>query len=227
MNQITLNEPILNANDQIADTIRRELAQQGTLALNLLGSPGSGKTALLEALLQQLKNEYRCKVVEGDLETDLDAQRIAALEVEAYQVNTRPYKSSCHMNALMISHALPKLSRSPTDLLFIENVGNLVCPAEFDLGEDLKVTVLSVTEGEDKPRKYPVIFYRSDLVILNKIDLLPALELELQPFVSAIAEVAPQAVIYPVSARTGEGVPALTEAILQRLKHKRRSTVAV
>jgi hydrogenase nickel incorporation protein HypB len=163
---------LLAANDITAAHNRQHFDDHGVLAINLMSSPGSGKTALLEATIHALKSRYRIAVIEGDLETENDARRIRACGVPALQITTG---TACHLDASLVHQALHSLPLAEVDLLFIENVGNLVCPASFDLGQHLNVTLLSVTEGDDKPAKYPVIFRASDLVVLSKTDLLAVL----------------------------------------------------
>jgi hydrogenase nickel incorporation protein HypB len=165
-------QELLTANDLTAAHNRKHFDDHGVLAVNLMSSPGSGKTALLEATILALKSRYRIAVIEGDLETENDAERIRACGVPALQITTG---TACHLDASLVHDALHRLPLADIDLLFIENVGNLVCPASFDLGQHLNVTLLSVTEGDDKPAKYPVIFRASDLVVLSKTDLLPLL----------------------------------------------------
>ena len=164
---------LLAENDVTAAHNRQHFDTHGVLAVNLMSSPGSGKTALLEATILALKARYRIAVIEGDLETENDAERIRACGVPALQITTG---TACHLDASLVHQALHRLSLEDVDLLFIENVGNLVCPASFDLGQHLNVTLLSVTEGDDKPAKYPVIFRASDAVVLSKTDLLPMLD---------------------------------------------------
>jgi len=164
---------LLAENDRVARHNRAHFDEHGVLAINLMSSPGAGKTALLEATIVALKSRYRIAVIEGDLETDNDARRIRAQGVPAVQITTG---TACHLDAASVHRALHDLPLAGLDLLFIENVGNLVCPANFDLGQHLNVTLLSVTEGDDKPAKYPVIFRASDLVVLSKTDLLEVLE---------------------------------------------------
>jgi hydrogenase nickel incorporation protein HypB len=170
---INVLQDLLAANDQVAAHNRQHFDMHGVLAINLMSSPGAGKTALLEATIKALGGRYRIAVIEGDLETDHDAARIRALGVPAIQITTG---TACHLDAHLVHRALHDLSLVNLDLLFIENVGNLVCPASFDLGQHRNVTLLSVTEGDDKPSKYPVIFRASDLVVLSKTDLLGVLE---------------------------------------------------
>ena len=170
---VTVLKNLLSANDQVAAHNREHFDQHGVLALNLMSSPGSGKTLLLEATIEALKNEFRIGVIEGDLETENDAARIRAKGVPAVQITTG---SACHLDAHMVHDALHHMKLADIDILFIENVGNLVCPASFDLGQHRNITLLSVTEGDDKPAKYPVMFRAADLVLLTKTDLLPVLD---------------------------------------------------
>ena len=172
-NTVDVLQNLLAANDQAARHNREHFDAHGVLAINLMSSPGAGKTALLEATIAALKDSYRIAVIEGDLETDNDAARIRAQGVEAVQITTG---TACHLDAHLVHRALHQLPLAGLDLLFIENVGNLVCPASFDLGQHLNVTLLSVTEGDDKPAKYPVIFRASDLVVLSKTDLLEVMD---------------------------------------------------
>ena len=174
-------------------------------ALNFVSSPGSGKTSLLVRTINDMKARCSIAVIEGDQQTSRDAERIRATGAPAVQVNTG---KGCHLDAHMIGHALDRLSLEPDSLLFIENVGNLVCPAAFDLGEAHKVVVLSVTEGEDKPLKYPDMFAAADLMLLNKADLLPHLDFDMQACLTAALRVNPNIEIMIVSARTGEGLAA-------------------
>ncbi len=170
---VTVLKSLLSANDREAAHNREHFDRHGVLALNLMSSPGSGKTLLLEATIEALKDEFRIAVIEGDLETENDAARIRAKGVPAVQITTG---SACHLDAHMVHGALHHLSLENVDILFIENVGNLVCPASFDLGQHRNITLLSVTEGDDKPAKYPVMFRAADLVLLTKTDLLPVLD---------------------------------------------------
>jgi hydrogenase nickel incorporation protein HypB len=175
------------------------------LVLNLVSSPGSGKTALLTRTLEDLKSEFPLAVIEGDQQTANDAERIRQTGVKALQINTG---KGCHLDAHMVGHAIEPLQPADDSLLFIENVGNLVCPAAFDLGEAHKVAILSVTEGEDKPIKYPDMFHASDLMLLNKIDLLPYLNFSVEQCIEYACRVNPDIKILEVSAETGEGMDA-------------------
>jgi hydrogenase nickel incorporation protein HypB len=194
---------ILDKNDQLAAEVNAQLSRRGIFTLNLLGSPGSGKTALLERTIAVLKDELRMAVIEGDLFTDKDAARIARQGVPVVQINTG---GGCHLDANMVKGALPSLDLDGLDLLIIENVGNLVCPAEFNIGEDAKATVLSVTEGEDKPLKYPLVFKQAGAAVVNKIDLLPYTSFDLAAATEDIASINPQIAIITASCRTGEGL---------------------
>lgn len=199
--RIKVEEDILARNDALAGVNRRMLAHAGTFAVNLMSSPGSGKTTLLVRTLKALEGTP-VAVIEGDQQTDLDAKRIEATGVKAVQINTG---KGCHLDAAMVGSALDQLPLDPRGLLFIENVGNLVCPASFDLGENRKVVVVSVTEGEDKPLKYPDMFAVADLVVVNKVDLLPHLEFDVGLLEANVHRVRPGVPILRVSARTGEG----------------------
>jgi hydrogenase nickel incorporation protein HypB len=201
--RISVEVDILARNDRLAAGNRLLLSRKGVFVLNLVSSPGSGKTTLLERTLRDMSPKLRCAVIEGDQQTDNDAVRIAATGVPVHQINTG---AGCHLDAHMIGHSLEHFDLDNLDILFIENVGNLVCPASFDLGEDHKVVVLSVTEGEDKPLKYPQMFHAADLMLLNKIDLLPHLDFDLEKCEDFARRVKPDATIFSLSARTGEGL---------------------
>lgn len=175
--EIKLMRNILGANDEIAAQNRKIFAERGVIVMNLMGSPGSGKTTLLEKTLTRLANKIKIAVIEGDLFTAKDAERIERAGVDVIQINTA---GGCHLDASMIQKACTSLNLDAIDLLIVENVGNLVCPAEFDIGENFKAVVLSITEGDDKPLKYPLIFKESEVTLLNKIDLLPFTNFNLQ-----------------------------------------------
>ncbi len=200
---VAIETDVLAKNDRLAANNRALFAREGVFVLNLVSSPGSGKTTLLERTLRDLKGICRCAVIEGDQQTDNDARRIAATGVPVKQVNTG---AGCHLDAHMVGHAVEEFDLHGLDLLFIENVGNLVCPAAFDLGEDHKVVVLSVTEGEDKPLKYPAMFHHADLMLLNKIDLLPHVEFDVERCKAFARRVNPGIRILEISAKTGQGM---------------------
>lgn len=200
---VQIEQDILGKNNQYATANRRWLAEQGIFALNLVSSPGSGKTSLLVRTLTDLKDELSLSVIEGDQETAQDADRIRATGTPALQINTG---KGCHLDAHMVGHALETLKPAAGSILFIENVGNLVCPASFDLGEAHKVAILSVTEGEDKPIKYPDMFHAAQLLLLNKIDLLPYLQFDVAKCIEYAKRVNPAIQVLQVSATTGEGM---------------------
>jgi len=195
-------QDILLSNAQAAEAIRRELESRGILAVNLLSSPGAGKTALLEALADRFKGRARIAVIEGDIETERDAERIRARGVPAWQITTG---GACHLEAKMIGKILPAV---PTDIdfLFIENVGNLVCPASYDLGEQLRVVLLSTPEGDDKPKKYPKAFATADVLILSKSDLRPYLPFDIEKARAEALALNPKLRVFIVSSVTGEGL---------------------
>jgi hydrogenase nickel incorporation protein HypB len=212
--RIQVQQDILARNDALAAVNRRRLGDEGTFALNLMSSPGSGKTTLLVRTLGALAG-IPLAVIEGDQQTDLDARRIEATGVRAVQINTG---AGCHLDAAMIGRALDRLPALPRGVLFIENVGNLVCPAGFDLGETRKVVVVSVTEGEDKPLKYPNMFAAADLVLVNKVDLVPHLDLDLRQLEDNARRVKPGVPIFRLSARTGEGFEPWVQWLQQALR---------
>ena len=217
--EIVIAKDILKANDQIAEENRLKLDQADVYCVNFLGSPGSGKTTLLEAIAPHITNQSPFGVIEGDLATSRDAERIETLGVPAIQINTG---GGCHLDANMVGSALKNLNLNNLDLLFIENVGNLVCPAGFRLGERLRVVVLSVTEGDDKIAKYPTMFSAVNALVVNKIDLLPYLDFDLNKIKSDINVVAPNIDIFSLSAKTGEGAADFAEWLVQ----KREMTIA-
>lgn len=200
---VQIEQDILSKNDQYANGNRQMLADQGILALNLVSSPGSGKTTLLTRTLTDLRNELALAVIEGDQETSNDAERIRETGARAIQINTG---KGCHLDAHQVGHAIEHLKPETGSVLFIENVGNLVCPAAFDLGEAHKVAILSITEGEDKPIKYPDMFHAADLMLLNKIDLLPHLDFDVDKCIAYARRVNPKLQVLKVSATSGEGM---------------------
>ena len=199
---ISLETNLLAKNDQLAGGLRARLAEQRITALNLIGAPGAGKTALLEHTIRALTG-VPVAVIEGDQATDHDAQRIAATGCRVFQVNTG---SGCHLDTPMIEHALEHLDPAPGSLLFVENVGNLVCPALFDLGERAKIVVMAVTEGEDKPLKYPHIFRAASALVLTKADLLPHLDADPALYVENARKVNPRLAVFPLAAPRGDGM---------------------
>jgi hydrogenase nickel incorporation protein HypB len=200
---------VLDANELIAKENRKQFDAHGCFVVNLMSAPGSGKTTILERTLEALRGRLRVAVIEGDVQGTLDADRLAPLGVPVVQINTDPhFGGECHLDARMIRNALPALDLDGVDVVFVENVGNLVCPAEFSVGEDNKVMVLSVTEGEDKPLKYPLMFRVSQLLLLNKVDLLDHLDFDPARFRANAGRVNPALGVIELSARTGRGVGA-------------------
>ena len=204
-------EGVLDANDTIAAANRADFDRAGVTVVNLMSAPGAGKTRLLERVVAELDG-VRVGVLEGDVQGSLDADRLSVLHVPVTQVNTDPgFGGECHLDANMVRSALPAFALEEIDLLIIENVGNLVCPAEFRVGEDARAMVCSVTEGEDKPLKYPLMFRTCELVVVNKIDLLPHIDYDLDELLRNIESVNPGAKVLQCSARTGEGVDGFRE----------------
>jgi len=202
---LEIREPVLGRNDEIAAGVRADLERAGVFALNLLSSPGAGKTALLEATLTAIAGRLRAAVIVGDLQTDNDARRLAGRGAPTLQVVTGDI---CHLDASMVRRAIDQLGAEGIDLLFLENVGNLVCPAAFDIGEGRRVALLSVTEGEDKPRKYPTLFRTADLVLITKTDIAQHVDFDIGIAMASIMAVAPEATVLQVSSRTGVGMDA-------------------
>ena len=218
--EIPVVRNVLEANDRIAGRIRADFARRGTLVLNLISSPGSGKTSLLERTLNDLAGEFRMAVIEGDLQTDNDARRVAASGAQAVQINT---EGGCHLNSSMVSEALQSLDCEGLDVLFIENVGNLVCPTEFDCGEDAKIALLSVTEGDDKPQKYPYLFHKAKAMILNKIDLLPYVDFDVKKARAHACALNADLAVMEVSCRNHEGLEAWYEWLRAAVKAKKEA----
>lgn len=207
--RIEVLEAIFAENDTRAAVNREAFESNGIRALNLMSSPGSGKTTILAATLDALAGELAVGIVEGDIATDLDAAKLGGRGAQISLLNTsNGFGGECHLDAPMVHRALAGLDLPALDLVIIENVGNLVCPAEFDVGEHAKAMVYSVTEGEDKPLKYPVMFRAVDVVLLNKIDLVPHLDTDVDTYIARVREVNPSAAVLPISARTGEGMDA-------------------
>ncbi|WP_372600452.1 hydrogenase nickel incorporation protein HypB [Amphritea sp.] len=210
---VQIEQDILGKNDHYAGQNRQRFEAMNLFALNLVSSPGSGKTSLLTASIEHIKGRCPVAVIEGDQQTANDADRIRETGVEAVQVNTG---KGCHLDAHMVGHAMDRFADLSGGILFIENVGNLVCPAAFDLGEAHKVAILSVTEGEDKPLKYPDMFYAADLMLLNKTDLLPYLDFDVEKCIAAAKQVNPDIEVIQLSARSGEGMSDWLNWIEQR-----------
>ena len=213
-------ENVLDANDTLARANRDLFDLAGTYTINMMSSPGAGKTALLERTLERLRGGLRLGVLEGDVQTTLDADRLARFHIPLVQVNTDPgFGGECHLDANMVRSGLGELPLDDIDILIIENVGNLVCPAEFRVGEDVRVMVYSVTEGEEKPLKYPLMFRSADLVLVNKVDLLEHLDFDLERFLGNLDAVNPAVRTILTSARTGQGIDEWCCWLGQRLEN--------
>ena len=223
MHMIPVDTDILAANQEIADENRILFETNDVFVVNLMSAPGAGKTSVLERTLGRLKGEFKVGVIEGDLVTTLDADRIANMGVPSYQITTG---TVCHLDARMVHNALHHFEVKALNILFIENVGNLVCPAEFNLGEDLKVMVYSTVEGAEKPKKYPLMFHEAEAVILNKIDLLPYAGVSLKELTKNVRDVNPYAPIFPVSCRTGEGIPTWITWLESRIRFEKATTTS-
>jgi hydrogenase nickel incorporation protein HypB len=215
--EVLVLKDLLGTNKEIAAGIRAELKGRGILATNLLSGPGSGKTAILESLAERLKKDFRLAVVEGDIETDRDAERIRARGIDAWQITTH---GACHLEAKMVGRLFPEIP-ADLDFLFIENVGNLVCPASYDLGESLRFVLLSVPEGDDKPKKYPEAFLSADVFLLTKMDLLPHLPFDPDRARREALEINPRLETFQTSARTGQGIPDLADFLVSSLEKLR------
>jgi hydrogenase nickel incorporation protein HypB len=215
---ITIEHKILKKNADIALENRARFDAAGVFVVGLVSSPGSGKTSLLERTLQKLQGRARCAVIEGDVQTDNDARRIAALGVPAVQIVTN---GTCHLEARMVQEALPQVDLAGLDLLFVENVGNLVCPSSYELGEHERVVLASTTEGEDKPLKYPAMFRKSQVLVLNKIDLLPYVPFDLARARAYALQVNPGLRVFETSCTTGQGLDAWVDWLLEERAARR------
>ena len=216
--KISVVKNILEANQRIAEENRQQFSRNQLLVINLMSSPGAGKTSLLEKTILGLKGKLRIGVVEGDIQSTYDAERIGQTGAPAVQINTG---GACHLDSNMVQEALKNLDLPGLDLLFIENVGNLVCPAEFSLGEDFKAMILSVAEGDDKPLKYPLMFHESKVLLINKIDLLPFCECNPDLIEERARKINPNLVIFRVSCRTGEGLDRWTDWLKNQVKPRK------
>ncbi|MGB9791240.1 MAG: hydrogenase nickel incorporation protein HypB [Thermacetogeniaceae bacterium] len=218
MVKVRLATPVLQENNEVARENRETFRRHGVFVLNLMSSPGSGKTSVLERTIGHLAGDLKLGVIEGDIYTTRDAERIEAHGVPVVQINTA---GSCHLDARMIRPALEDFELDELDLLIVENVGNLVCPAEFDLGEDARAAVLSVTEGNDKPMKYPLVFRQSEVVLINKIDLLPYTDCDVDQMERDLRLINPELEIFRVSARLDEGFEPWVEWLKMRVREKK------
>lgn len=215
MSVVTIERKVLEKNDDVARRNRELFAQHRIFVINLVSSPGSGKTSLLERTLEYLRPSIRVAVVEGDVQTDLDARRIAALDVPVVQIVTN---GGCHLEAKLVQDSLPAFDLEKIDLLVIENVGNLVCPANYDLGEAMKVVLVSTTEGDDKPLKYPGMFHNASVMIVNKIDLVPYVNSNPETIKRNALQINPALTIFETSCSTNKGIPEWCEWLKQQTK---------
>jgi hydrogenase nickel incorporation protein HypB len=219
MYKVNIGKKILSANEEYALKNSRLLTEQKKLCLNMISSPGSGKTAILVRTINELKDEVQIGVIEGDIQTDIDAERIRATQAAVVQINTN---GACHLSAAQVNGALKNMHVDNLDLIFIENVGNLVCPSAFELGETGKIAVLSVTEGDDKPAKYPAIFARSRVLLINKIDLLEVgmqIDFDIERVKVDARRLNKDIEIFPISAKTGEGMSSWYDWLIKSLKN--------
>ncbi len=213
--KIDLHQPILDKNDRIASENRDLFKEKRVFVLDLLASPGSGKTSTILATIEALRDEFNIAVIEGDIASNVDAERISAQGIAAVQINTG---GACHLESDMIRRAVNALDLDSLDLIIVENVGNLVCPTDFDLGEGAKVMILSVPEGDDKPLKYPGVFQVAEAIILNKVDTMSVFNFNEQAFRDAVTQLNPQAPIFPIAATKGEGVDAWADWLRAKIR---------
>ena len=218
--KISVVRDILEANDRIAQQNRALFNEDNLLVINLMSSPGAGKTSLLERTISALKEDLRIGVIEGDIQSSQDAERIARTGIPVVQINTG---GACHLDGNMIRDTFGEFSFKDLDLLVVENVGNLVCPAEFKVGEDFKAMILSVTEGDDKPAKYPLMFHESSVLLINKIDLLPYVDCSVEKIREDSLKINPDLAIFEISCKTGEGIEDWYSWVRERAKDKEAS----
>lgn len=216
--KISVVRNVLEANDRIAQQNRDLFDENGLLVINLMSSPGAGKTSLLEKTISSLKKDINIGIIEGDIQSSQDAERIANTGAPVVQINTG---GACHLDANMIRDTFAEFSLKDLDLLVVENVGNLVCPAEFKVGEDFKVMILSVTEGDDKPAKYPLMFHESSVLLINKMDLLPYVDCSVEKIREEALKINPNLTIFHVSCKTDEGLEDWCKWVLQRVKENK------
>jgi hydrogenase nickel incorporation protein HypB len=218
--KISVVKNILEANDRIAEQNKEIFDEKGLVVFNLMSSPGAGKTSLLEKTIDALKSDFRIGVIEGDIQSSQDAERIAQKGVPAVQINTG---GACHLDGNMIRDTFSEFDFKSIDLLVVENVGNLVCPAEFKIGEDLKVMILSVAEGDDKPSKYPLMFHESKVLLINKIDLIPYVDCSVEKIRDDSLKINPDLTIFEVSCKTGNGLEGWYGWLRDRVKAKKQN----
>lgn len=213
--KIDMKQPILDKNDTLAAQLRARFAENHVYVVDLLASPGSGKTSTILATIEALRDEFNIAVIEGDIASSVDAERIKAQGIPAVQINTG---GACHLESAMLKRAIDVLDLERLDLIIVENVGNLVCPTDFDLGENAKIMILSVPEGDDKPLKYPGVFQISEAIILNKVDTMPVFNFNEEAFRAAVTQLNPTAPVFPIAATKGTGVEEWADWLAQRIR---------
>lgn len=213
--EIKVLHQVMEWNENVSAAVRETLRAHKVCLVNVMGSPGAGKTSLITEMIRRLRGSFSIGVIEGDITGQIDAEKIAALQIPAVQLNT---DGACHIEAMSIQHILPQFDLDATDLLFVENIGNLVCPAEFDIGENFRLTVLSIPEGDDKVAKYPLMFTDTDCLALTKCDMLPYFDFDLNRVAADYRGVNPQGPLFRLSTRSGEGLDALAEHLAGRVR---------
>lgn len=213
--EIKVLHQVMDWNEDVSEEVKETLASHRICMVNVMGSPGAGKTSMITALIGRLRADFRAGVIEGDIAGQVDAERIAALGVPAVQLNT---DGACHIEAMSIQHILPELPLDSLDVIFVENIGNLVCPAEFRIGESLRITILSIPEGDDKVEKYPLMFTDTDCLVLNKYDMLPYFDFDESRVCANYGTVNPGAPLFRISSRTGDGVQELADFIADQIR---------
>ena len=213
--EIKVLHQVMDWNEDVSEEVKGTLAEHHICMVNVMGSPGAGKTSMITALIGKLRNSFRVGVIEGDIAGQVDAERIASLGVPAVQLNT---DGACHIEAMSIQHILPELPLEDLDVIFVENIGNLVCPAEFRIGESLRITILSIPEGDDKVEKYPLMFTDTDCLVLNKYDMLPYFDFDEERVLANYGTVNPGAPLFRISSRTGDGIEELAGFIAEQIR---------
>lgn len=213
--EIKVLHQVMEWNEDVSAAVRETLRAHKVCLVNVMGSPGAGKTSLITEMIRRLRGSFSIGVIEGDITGQIDAEKIAALQIPVVQLNT---DGACHIEAMSIQHILPQFDLDATDLLFVENIGNLVCPAEFDIGENFRLTVLSIPEGDDKVAKYPLMFTDTDCLALTKCDMLPYFDFDLNRVAADYRGVNPQGPLFRLSTRSGEGLDALAEHLAGRVR---------
>lgn len=214
--EIKILHQVMEWNEDVSEEVKDTLASRHICMINVMGSPGAGKTSLISALIERLRNDFRISVIEGDIAGQVDAERIASLGIPAVQLNT---DGACHIEAMSIRHILPELPLDDLDVIFVENIGNLVCPAGFRIGESLRITLLSIPEGDDKVEKYPLMFTDTDCLVLNKYDMLPYFDFDEERVLANYGTVNPGASLFRISSRTGDGIEELAGFISEQIRN--------